>query len=420
MTRQITIVVIAGIALIAAGIGVGFGAKTWLNKSVGAVNVPRGGAATTTDDVARRLTVRVGFAVDVFADGVPGARDLITDSRGRLLVSQTGEGSVTALEDADGDGKAESSYVILDGLDGPHGLAFDCRGMAANPGYPCQLYVAEHDTLSRYSYDAGEANAAPTVGPREELLELSAGAGDRHKTRSLLFLPSPDDDTLLISVGSSCDACEDAGMRGKVMAYDVRTGRVTEYATGLRNAVFMAIHPANGRVYATEMGRDGLGDNLPPDEVNVLTKGGFYGWPWLYGASVRDQSFQPTSNPLFVSEPRGSAYDVPAHSAPLGISFVPEEGWPEGMWFDTVIAYHGSWNRSVPTGYKVVTVKLGAPGEGTETDFVTGFLTETGEKLGRPVDVLALPGGVLYITDDQRGAVYRVYRTAGANAESVE
>lgn len=420
MTRRITIVIVAGIALVAAGIGAGFGAKTWLNKNAGAVNVPRSGAATATDDIARRLTVREGFAVDVFADDVPGARDIITDGRGRLLVSQTGEGSVTALEDADGDGKAESSYVILDGLDSPHGLAFDCRGMVANPGYPCQLYVAEHDTLSRYSYDAGEASVAPTVGPREELLELSAGVGDRHKTRSLLFLPSPDDDTLLISVGSSCDACEDAGMRGKVMAYDVRTGRVTEYATGLRNAVFMAIHPANGRVYATEMGRDGLGDNLPPDEVNVLTKGGFYGWPWLYGASVRDQLFQPTSNPLFVSEPRGSAYDVPAHSAPLGISFVPEEGWPEGMWFDTVLAYHGSWNRSVPTGYKVVTVKHGAPGEGTETDFVTGFLTESGEKLGRPADVLALPGGVLYITDDQRGAVYRVYRTAGANGESVE
>ncbi len=178
--------------------------------------------------------------------------------------------------------------------------------------------------------------------------------------------------------------------------------------------MFLTLHPVTGKVWATEMGRDNLGDDIPPDEINILEKGKNYGWPICYGKNIHDTEFDKNvyiRNPCMDPFETGSHVDLQAHSAPLGIGFIPEEGWDEDMWFDALVSYHGSWNRSVPTGYKIVRVKLDAQGNyiGAE-DFITGWLKSDGTKLGRPVDVKVLSGGTMYISDDDRGAIYKVSR----------
>jgi glucose/arabinose dehydrogenase len=162
-------------------------------------------------------------------------------------------------------------------------------------------------------------------------------------------------------------------------------------------------------LWATEMGRDFLGDDLPPDEVNIVREGRSYGWPYCYGNKVHDRNFDAstkaqdfcrTSEPLFI--------DIPAHSAPLGLAFIPESSWPKDWNGDLLVAYHGSWNRNVPTGYKVVRMKFDQQGNYTEqVDFISGWLRDDGA-LGRPVDLLFDDAGTLFISDDKAGVIYGV------------
>jgi len=182
-----------------------------------------------------------------------------------------------------------------------------------------------------------------------------------------------------------------------------------EFARGLRNTVFFRWSYIDGKMWATEMGRDNLGDDLPPDEINIIKQEGDYGWPICYGKNIHDSGFDKN---VYIRDPCAdkipSYIDLQAHSAPLGLAFVPEEGWPQDYWYNLFVTYHGSWNRSEPTGYKVVRIKLDDKGNylGTE-DFITGWLTKSGA-LGRPVDILVQPGGIMYITDDKAGVIYKV------------
>ncbi len=351
------------------------------------------------------IKVPDGFSLNVFADKVPGARAIVLDPRGRVLVSQTKSGSILAVQDKDGDGRAETRKVLASKLDKPHGMAFDCPIDDRN--LPCYLYVAQHGQLGRFLYDA----ESPALASYEKLASLDAAGSDRHFTRSLNFLPSPNENILLVSVGSSCDVCnEKSQMRGRIMAYDTKTKELSEYASGLRNSVFMATDFVSGRTFATEMGRDRLGDDIPPDEINIIEKGKNYGWPICYGKNVHDTNFDKNQ---YIQDPckdkAASFIDLPAHSAPLGLAFIPEEGWPQDYWYDLLVAFHGSWNRSEPTGYKIMRLKLDEKGnyEGAE-DFISGWLTSKGTKLGRPVDILVLSGGTAYITDDSSGVIYKL------------
>jgi glucose/arabinose dehydrogenase len=388
------------------------GAWVAKEKYVGAVAVPwtdEEVKVAPQDAITPRLTVPEGFKISVFASDVPGARVLALDPQGRMLVSQMKEGKIVALADRDGDGAAEEKTALAQGLDNPHGLALDCPQDDRN--LPCYLYVAEHSRLGRYAYNA----QAGSLGAYTKLADLEASATDRHTSRTLLFLPSPQEHILLVSVGSSCNVChEQDSQRGRIMAYDTKAGTLTEYAKGLRNAVFMELSPVDGRVFATEMGRDGLGDDTPPDELNIIEKGKNYGWPVCYGKNIHDTAFDKNTyirNPCMEPFEMPSFVDLQAHSAPLGLAFVPEEGWPEEYWYDALVALHGSWNRSEPVGYKIVRVALDAQGryQGTH-DLITGWLTAAGTKLGRPVDIKVFSGGTAYISDDASGVIYKLSR----------
>jgi glucose/arabinose dehydrogenase len=350
-----------------------------------------------TGFAAMPLKLPPGFAISVFAKNLPGARVLVMDPDDTLLVSLTSQGKVVALPDKNGDGLAEAVVTVLDGLNKPHGLAF---GPEAKP----RLYVAETGRVSAYDYDPDRLTATS----EQKIADLPPGG--RHFTRSLLFLPGPRDRRLLISVGSSCDACEEEDWRyAKILAVDPDDGGDLEtFASGLRNSGFMAVHPQSKHVWATEMGRDDLGDNWPPDEINIILEGSHYGWPYCYGKRLHDDKTDPAgAHREFCKNTIPSFIDLPAHSAPLGLAFFPEE-WPREFRHDLLVAFTGSWNRTEPTGYKVVRYKLDPAGNFIDVeDFITGWLTPTGA-LGRPVDILIKDDGVIFISDDQAGVVYRV------------
>lgn len=349
------------------------------------------------------LTVPEGFSATIYSREVPGARDMTRDPNGAMLVSLTKEGKVVALPDLNGDQKADEIITVLEGLNQPHGILVRCTNT-------CTLYVAETGALKAYAYDADSYRATSP----DTLTTFPTGNG--HYTRTLLM--HPDNERLLISVGSSCNVCtEEDPRRATVQALNLATDEVTTFATGLRNTVFMALHPVDGAIWGADNGRDVIGDDIPPDEVNIIEEGKDYGWPVCYGKNVKDTDFSSSET---CTGKTPSRLDLPAHSAALGLAFVPEEGWPEEWWNDLIIAYHGSWNRSEPTGYKVVRFDFFNDGmlqDQFSMDFVTGFIPEGGSEddaIGRPVDVMVEPGGVMYISDDRAGAIYRVALTEPA------
>ena len=354
------------------------------------------------------LRTMEGFEATIFARDIKGARVLTRDPKGTMLVSQTSEGTITALPDLDSNGLADTATTVLKGLKQPHGILVHCpdTGTASTDQDACVLYVAETNAVKSYHYDADTLSATFI----ETLTTLPEGSG--HYTRTLLM--HPDGKRLLVSVGSSCNVCtEEDAKRATVLAIDLATHETSIFASGLRNTVFMAIDPVMGEIWGTDNGRDMLGDDIPPDEVNILTEGSFYGWPLCYATNVHDTNFDSRS-----TDPCASATSphiaLPAHSAALGIAFIPEEGWPEEMRNDVLVAYHGSWNRSEPIGYAVVRFDLDQDrnATGSSTDFLTGFLTtaDVDDAIGRPVGILTEPGGVTYVTDDRAGAIYRISR----------
>jgi glucose/arabinose dehydrogenase len=369
------------------------------------VQVPPPGTNTT----GIPLTLPPGFSISVYAKNVYGARVLHIGPDGNLWVSLKGMGQLAALIDADNDGVAERTQIMVRGLNTPHGFAFRCLSETQ-----CELYVGEMNQVSKFAVTKNGSSL--TIGAKETVLSLPSGG---HQTRTLLFLPAAPGETrehrLLISVGSTCDLCiESDKRRGTIQVLDVDSGESYTYASGLRNAVFQAIHPITKAVWVTEMGNDHMGDDIPPDEIDILTEGKNYGWPICYGKNIHNTTFDhntyvraPCSEPFEV----GSYIDIPAHSAALGLAFVPGSVWGSEYSNDLLVAYHGSSERSRLTGYKIVRMKLDAAGNysGTE-DFITGWQhgSRPQDAYGRPVDILIQSNGVMFVSDDKVGQVYRI------------
>jgi glucose/arabinose dehydrogenase len=269
------------------------------------------------------------------------------------------------------------------------------------------LYVAETDALRSYTYDPVAFKASEP----ELLVPLPSGEG--HYTRTLML--HPDGQQLLIAVGSSCNVCnEKEPERAAVLSYNLDTKTVAPFASGLRNTVFMAAHPVTQQIWGTENGRDLIGDDIPPDEINIIEQGKNYGWPFCYGNKVLDTDFSGTNSSTRCDDTEAALIDLPAHAAALGLAFVTADTWPTEYADDLLVALHGSWNRSEPSGYKVIRIPLDESGKkaGEPTDFMTGFITadaqDGDEAKGRPVAILAEENSIVYITDDKAGAVYAI------------
>jgi glucose/arabinose dehydrogenase len=338
------------------------------------------------------VTLPKGFTISVYAEGMSDVRLMTLGPGGDVYATLTAGGRVVRVSDANRDGVADRVTTVASGLNAPHGIAF--RGDT--------LYLAETNRVVRFDRPGG----APTV----VVPHLPSNGG--HFTRTMLF----QDDHFLVSVGSSCNLCDERDpRRAAVMRYNLDGGGETPFATGLRNSVGLAINPVTHEVWATNNDRDNLGDDLPPDRVNILRPGGFYGWPFCYLPNKPNPEYQRTSGRC--PEAIGPAVTLPAHAAPLGLAFYTGQTFPAEYRGDLFVALHGSWNRMLPVGYGVVRVHLdqGRP-VGAPQAFLSGFregnadaLTpQVGRVWGRPVGLLVLPDGSLLVSDDEGGRIYRI------------
>lgn len=339
------------------------------------------------------LTVAGGMHINYFAK-VPGARVMALGPDGAVYVSETGANKVVRVWDMNGDNIADSVRTVVDGLNGPSGLAF-------HKGY---LYIANTNGVVRVQLSArGVASASPV-----SVNSLPGGGG--HSTRTIVF---GADSAMYVSVGSSCNLCvETDSERASVVRFneDGSNGRV--FSRGLRNAVGLAVNPTTNKLWVSQNERDNVPpdhQNLPPEEINILQDGKDFGWPYCYSLNGA-----PVPNPEYNDAARcattvTAALEMQAHSAPLGMTFLDKATLlPADYRGDLLVAFHGSWDRDQPTGAKVVRVKIsGGLPTGVE-DFVTGWQRGDGSRWGRPADVQVYKDGSVLISDDQSGALYRV------------
>jgi glucose/arabinose dehydrogenase len=347
--------------------------------------------------VAQRLRVADGFRLEVYSTAVPLARWPLATAAGDLIVSRTRADAVMLLErDRDGDGRPDAVRTLLEGLTSPHGLAL-------HDGW---LYVGERTGVGRVRFDAATGR---TTGEYVRIVDDLTGDGF-HGTKTLGIGP---DGWLYVAQGSSCNVCIERDERRATIMRMRPDGTQREiYARGLRNSVGFDWAPWDGSLYATENGRDLLGDEFPPDELNRIERGVHYGWPYVNGRGVPDPDFSDRVPPTLGTRAyAGPVHGFRPHNAPLGIHFLRGPDAPAGYERTALVALHGSWNRSRPDGYKVVALDWQPGGTIVERDFLTGFLGDEGV-IGRPAGVTQGPDGSIYVTDDYAGVVYRIVSSA--------
>lgn len=337
-----------------------------------------------------RFKLPDGFRIGVFASAVNNVRTIAVTETGDILATSMRPGEVILLHrDSDGDGASDGRTVLATGLGHPHGLAL-------HAGY---LYIGETEQIVRGRFDA----KARTLG---ELQPVFTGmpAGGNHTTRTIGFGP---DGMLYVTVGSSCNVCiEEQPYRASMLRMKPDGSEAITFATGLRNSVGFDWHRQTGNLYATDNGRDLLGDDTPHCELNLVEAGADYGWPYAYDDRQADPDFGP-GNESKVQASRPLAHGFGAHRAPLGVRFFEADTAPEGYGGAALAALHGSWNRSELAGYKVVSLHFGDDGSIEQRDFLTGFeLNE--DVIGRPVEMAFGPDGAIYISDDYSGSIYKV------------
>ncbi|HYT05936.1 MAG TPA: PQQ-dependent sugar dehydrogenase [Gemmatimonadales bacterium] len=352
-----------------------------------AQSAPPPGGQDTIRIAGQALYVPHGFSVNLFAQNLSGVRYLALGPGGAVYASLSGAGQIVRLVDANGDGVADGpAQTVFPALDGPFGIAF--RGDT--------MYFAEVTTVKRL--DPG------TTTPVTLVSGIPSGG---HSTRTVVFGP---DNLMYVAVGSSCNVCDDPLPRAAVTRYNLDGSNPHTFATGLRNSVGLAFNPSTGELWANNNDRDDIGlsqaitDNLPPEHLNILRDGKWYGWPQCYLPGKPNPEY-PNADCSSVEPP---AFTVQAHSAPLGLAFYSGTMFPAEYQGDVLMTYHGSWDRSVPTGAKVVRVHLQSGRAVSVADFVTGWQLADGSRWGRPVGMLVMPDGALLVSDDAGSRIWRV------------
>jgi len=361
-----------------------------------------------------------GFTVEPFATGMAGARVLRVAPNGDIFLSQSDRGKILVMRAADGASKPAQTEVFAESLNRPFGIAFYPPG--PDPQF---VYVGETNQVVRFPYKKGDMKASG----KPELIVPNIPVGGGHWTRDVAF--SPDGATMYVSIGSGSNVAEDLppqpdlaawqkdhGLgaawgpkeewRADVLAFSPDGKNRRPYATGIRNCSGLAVQPGTGTVFCATNERDALGDNLPPDYVTSVAEHAFYGWPWYY---IGDNEDPRHANARPDLKGHVSVPDVllQPHSAPLGLAFNTLKQFPSAWEGDAFVALHGSWNRSLHTGYKIVRLpfKNGKP-TGEYQDFVIGFTAGEENVWGRPVDVAFAHDGAMLFSDDGNGVIYRV------------
>lgn len=337
-----------------------------------------------------KLTLPPGFKVGVFAR-VENARSLALGSAGVIYVGNRKADKVYAVKDEDGDWVADRTYVLDSGLNMPNGVAFKDG----------DLYVAEVSKVWRYR-DIESNLAQP---PRPEMIYQDYPTESHHGWKYIAFGPGGK---LYVPVGAPCNICKS---KNPVFASITRMNEdgsgMEIIAEGVRNTVGFAWHPTTGELWFTDNGRDMMGDNYPPCELNRVARAGLhFGYPYCHGGDIADPEF---GHERPCSDFQRPVWNFEAHTAPLGMKFYTGEMFPAEYHGDVIVAQHGSWNRSKKIGYRLIRVQLEGNRAIKSEVFMEGWLdSDRQDQWGRPVDVLQMPDGSLMISDDLAGAIYRV------------
>ncbi|MBA2286840.1 MAG: PQQ-dependent sugar dehydrogenase [Ktedonobacteraceae bacterium] len=339
-----------------------------------------------------RLHLPPGFKVSVYATGLKIPRFITLGPQGVLLVAERGANRVVAIPPGDSALHGGQPIVIADHLDSP-------TSVIMHDGY---LYVGEGAAVSRIAL--GDDLKA---GPVQRIITGLPERG-QHYTRTVLIGP---DNHIYVSIGSDCNVCRETNpYRATIWVFNMDGTHGRMYARGLRNAVGLAVNPWTRRIWIDVNGRDQMGDNLPPETVYQLVDQGDYGWPRCHAGTIHDPQFGHAANAC-------QGVQVPlvkmqAHSAPLGMAFYPPGAaqFPVSYRSSLYIAFHGSWNRSIPTGYKVVRIPLqNGKVAGPPQDFISGWLNSNGTSWGRPVGIAFAADGSMFVSDDASGTIYHVW-----------
>ena len=344
---------------------------------------------TSRDPRLSQISLPAGFSIDIYAEGVENARSMALGSDGTLFVGSRREGKVYAVKDVDGDYKADQVFTIDSGLYMPNGVAFRDGS----------LYVAEVNRILRYDF------IEPRIdNPPEPVVVSSGFPSDRH--HGWKFIRFGPDNKLYVPVGGPCNACEQDDERyATIMRMNPDGTDLEVYVSGVRNTVGFDWSPGTHELWFTDNGRDMLGNDIPPDELNRVTQAGqHFGFPYHHGTNIPDPDFGGKRAKDTTVSP---ALELDPHVAAIGMRFYTGTMFPEEYRNQIFIAEHGSWNRDQKIGYRVMLVRLNGSDPVSYEPFIEGWLRGE-DNWGRPADVLVMPDGSMLVSDDQAGLIYRV------------
>ncbi|WP_245625585.1 PQQ-dependent sugar dehydrogenase [Flagellimonas eckloniae] len=346
-----------------------------------------------TDLPLMNLNLPEGFKISVFAEGIDGARSMTMGDNGTLFVGTRNEKQVYALQDLDGDFRADTIITLDTDLESPNGVAFKDGA----------LYVAEVSRLLKYQ-NIEEQLSNP---PKPEVIYDDYPTEFHHGWKYIAFGP---DGKLYVPVGAPCNICDSTTVDERyatITRMDPDGSNREIYAKGIRNTVGFTWHPETEQMWFTDNGRDMMGDDIPPCELNRVDQAGqHYGYPYCHGGTVKDTEF---GNQFPCEDFVPPVQQLGAHVAPLGVKFYTGNMFPSSYKNQIFIAEHGSWNRSSKVGYKISLVRLQDNEAISYETFIDGWLDEESqERFGRPVDILFLEDGSMLISDDFGDAIYRV------------
>lgn len=343
------------------------------------------------DELTRNLRLPDGFKLSVFADKLPNARSLALGDNGVVYIGTGAEGKVYAVEDNDHDGKADTAYTIATELNMPNGVAHKDGA----------LYVAEINRITRYD-NIGKHLTNP---PKPTIVYDQFPSDKHHGWKYLRFGP---DDKLYTAVGAPCNICKPSKpVYASLVRLNQDGSQFEIIASGIRNTVGFDWQPGSNTLFFNDNGRDWLGDDAPPEELNQWSGkiGENFGFPYCHGGEITDPEFGNEKPCRQFTTP---VWTYNAHNAPLGMRFYQGRQFPPAYSNQLFVALHGSWNRSKPDGYRVVLVKFKDGKPVAQESFISGWLNKEDKAIGRPVDVLEMPDGSLLISDDQNGLIYRI------------
>lgn len=332
-----------------------------------------------------------GFTISIYADNLKNARSMALSPDGTLFVGTQKEGNIYAVRDTDGDFKADETYVIDSGLRSPNGVAIKDG----------DLYIADVENL--WIYRNVESDLQNPVS--RELIYDDYPKDFHHGWKYIAFGP---DGKLYVPVGAPCNICESQNeLYASITRMDPDGSNREIYAHGVRNTVGFTWHPDTGEMWFTDNGRDLMGDEVPPCELNKVTEAGqHYGYPYCHGGSIKDPEFgdkYPCDDFVKPEQQLGP------HVAPLGIKFYDGNQFPEDYNGHAFIAEHGSWNRSKKIGYRISMVRIENNEAVSYETFADGWLDDEAQEVwGRPVDVLIMPDGSMLVSDDMANVIYRI------------